>query len=195
MNKSLKNRAKTPQGRPTKVYLHSTFLHYIDTSRLISHLCLPFVHGDNPTIKSSTWLSQNVALLHHKIRSSPPVLLLRGSKSRVQGAQLDVGVNHRGVWVRGLDRLGVARLRVAAAARDARLGLVSVDGVVAVQPVHRHRVVVPDAEHQDHLLQRLAHARDAAHRGEVVVVAEYRLLLLAEVVVDVVDRVDTLDLG
>jgi len=120
--------------------------------------------------------------------------------------------------VSGLDGLGVACLRVAAATGNTRLGGVGIGGEVAVEPVHGNGTVawllgrtllmdtekcaesgrsdlliVPHAEDQNHLLQRLAHGSQAADGGEVVVVAEDGLLLLAEVIADVVDGIDALD--
>ena len=93
----------------------------------------------------------------------------------------------------GLDGGGLTGCGVAAATEDAGLGAVGIRGVGAVEPVHGDRVVVPHAEDEDHLLQGLAHGGHAAQGGEVVVVAEDGLLLLAEAVVNVADGVDTLD--
>jgi len=119
---------------------------------------------------------------------------LSSLERRVDGAVLDVAVHDRGIRVRLLDRLRQAGSRVAAAALDAGLARVRVGGEVAVQPVHGDGVVVPDREDEHHALERLAHGRHAADGGEVVGVAKRRLLLLAVVVADVVDRVDALDL-
>lgn len=119
---------------------------------------------------------------------------LSSSEGRVQGTNLDVGVSDGGVRVGGLDSLGKAGLGVTATTEDTGLGGVSLRGVGAVEPVHGDCVVVPHAENEDHLLQGLAHSGHAAQGGEVVVVAEGGLLLLAEAVVDVADGVDALNL-
>lgn len=95
--------------------------------------------------------------------------------------------------MRRLDRLRIARRGIAPAPRNTRLGGIPLDGVVAVEPVHGHGVIVPHAQHQHHLLQLLAHLGQPANGGEVVVVPEDGLLLRAEGVRDVVDGVDPLD--
>lgn len=95
--------------------------------------------------------------------------------------------------MRRLKRLRVAGGRVAPTPGNTGLGRIGVDGVVAVEPVHADVVVVPDAQDQDHLLELLAHLGQPPYGGEVVVVPEGRLLLRAELVRDVVDRVDARD--
>lgn len=63
-------------------------------------------------------------------------LHLVGREGRVDGANLDVGVDDIGVGMRLLNRLRDASLGVAAATGNTRLARVSISRVVAVEPVH-----------------------------------------------------------
>lgn len=99
-------------------------------------------------------------------------------EGRVDGAELDVGVDDVGVGVLGLDVGGGARGGGAGAASGARGGRVG--GVGRVEPEHVDGVVVPDGHDEDHVLgQGVAHALEAAALVEDVGVAEGRLLRVA----------------
>lgn len=54
-------------------------------------------------------------------------------------------------------------------------------------------MIIPDTQHQDHLLERLAHGSHATQGAKVVVVPKRRLLLDTKLVADVVDRIHTLN--
>lgn len=96
--------------------------------------------------------------------------------------------------MRRLDRLGITGRGITATTSDTGSGGVAIGRVVAVEPVHGHGMVIPDGKHEHHLLELVAHLGHSANGLEVVVVAEDGLLLGAEVVVDVVYGVDTVDL-
>lgn len=116
------------------------------------------------------------------------------AESRANVAELDVGEGDRRAGRGALDGGGEARAGAAGAARNAGLGRISVGRVVAVEPEHARRVVVPDREREHHAVaERLAHLREAAVLRERVGVAEHRLLLRAEVLRDRVDWVDSGD--
>ncbi len=141
-------------------------------------------------------------------------------KGGVYRAKLDVGVDDVGVGMGSLDRLGIACGRVATATRNTRVlgsgvGRKWLSSQFMETALARHvsnyadrgkcgissrrseenSLVVPDTENKHHLLERLAHGGKAAHSGEVIIVLKNGLLLLAEVVTDVVHRINALNDG
>lgn len=112
----------------------------------------------------------------------------------VEVAELDVGVDDRCRAALGLDVLGCAGAGRAGTTSDTRSSGVGVGGVVGVEPEHLGGVVVPEGKSEHHaVLDGGTHLLEAAHGSEPVVVAEDRLLLLAEVLGDGVGGVDAGD--
>ena len=106
-------------------------------------------------------------------------------EGRADGADLDVGVDDGGVGVVGLDIGGGARGDVAGTTGDTGGGGCASGRVVAVEPEHVGRVVIPQGHDEDHALgERSAHALQAAVLGEDVLVLEQALLGGAVVVGD-----------
>lgn len=97
---------------------HSTF------ERRIYELPLPPFPGSPPSADDACFLR-------------PKTSLFSGSEGRVDGAQLDVGVDHRRIGVLGLDVLRVTIGRVAPATGNPWVGGRGVGREVAVEPVHR----------------------------------------------------------
>lgn len=103
-----------------------------------------------------------------------------GTVGRANGANLDVGVGDGGVGDVGLDIAGDTGGGGAGTTLGAELGGVGGEG--AVEPEHVGCMVIPDAHDENHtILKSGAHVGEATVLGEVVGVAEYRLLGSAEI--------------
>lgn len=111
-------------------------------------------------------------------------------KSRADRSELNIGECDRGVREVALDVLGLADLGVTWAADGSWLG--AADWVSRIEPLHVGGVVVPDGHGEDHrTIKSLGEPAHAAGLGEVVQVPKGSLLLFAEVIGDLVSRVNT----
>lgn len=113
-------------------------------------------------------------------------------EGRVNGTNLDVGVDDRGIRVRSLDGLRDTSGGVASTTNGTRAS--GSWGVGAVEPVHGYGSVIPDGQDKHHLLQLLAHLGQTTLGRKVVGVVEGNLLRLAKVLGDAVTT-DACNLG
>lgn len=72
---------------------------------------------------------------------------LRRLESRANGSDLDIGESHRGIAVIRLNIRWFAGVRRAGSTSSARVALVGVSRVNAIQPQHIGIMVIPEAYH------------------------------------------------
>jgi hypothetical protein len=118
----------------------------------------------------------------------------RAAGSRADITVLDVREDDVSVRALRLDLCGYTGRGGARATGDTRGGCIFVRRVVRVEPEHGSGVVIPDGERENHAAaEGIAELLEPAVLVEVVGVAEYGLLLGAEVLGDGVDGVDAGD--
>jgi hypothetical protein len=119
---------------------------------------------------------------------------LRG-ESGVDGTDLDVRVDDRGIGVGTLNISGVTRAGGAGSTGDTRLGGILIKRVVRVEPEHVGVVVIPERQDENHAAaESITHSVQATMLVEDVLVAKGLLLSNTEIGVNGVAG-NTIDVG